>query len=328
MASCYIVARDTKNGRSYHVKYRRGGEAFPVEHGGAFPTRKAAELRKGKVLEWLAAGLNPQTQIRRLSRTDQTMGQLADAWLEGRVDIDASTRGIYRVHVGRVRDYFGDWEPEAVTQQDVAAFVASLSLAAGTVRQAVGVLRMILDTADLPANPARSKLVRLPRNERRTLEPPDAPHVLAMLRHAHSAHRACLVLLEQTGLRVSEALSLSPGDVDVSRVRVRAETTKTDRPRWVPCPEWLTDTLTLPLGGSRQAVYNAVRNGCAEANVQHFRTHDLRHRRASLWHQQGVPAVELARRLGHARPSMSLDVYSHVMPLEEMAAQDLVLLLT
>jgi len=34
----------------------------------------------------------------------------------------------------------------------------------------------------------------------------------------------------------------------------------------------------------------------------------------SLWHQSGVPARELAERAGHARASMSLDVYGHVTP--------------
>ena len=35
----------------------------------------------------------------------------------------------------------------------------------------------------------------------------------------------------------------------------------------------------------------------------------------------GVPARELAERAGHARPSMSLDVYSHVMPPDELASE-------
>jgi integrase len=132
--------------------------------------------------------------------------------------------------------------------------------------------------------------------------------------------------MEQCALRISETLSLRPDDVDPSgeRLRVRAEEAKTGRSRWVPCAGWLLERLELPLPGSRQAVYCAVRDGCIDAGVHHFRPHDLRHRRASLWHQQGVPAVELARRLGHSRPSISLDVYSHVMPLDEIAAADLV----
>ena len=46
--------------------------------------------------------------------------------------------------------------------------------------------------------------------------------------------------------------------------------------------------------------------------------HDLRRRRLTIWHQSGVPARELAERAGHARPSMSLDMYSHVMPPDEI----------
>jgi integrase len=46
----------------------------------------------------------------------------------------------------------------------------------------------------------------------------------------------------------------------------------------------------------------------------------LRHRRITIW-LSGVPARELAERAGHARPSMSLDVYSHVMPPDEAASE-------
>ena len=35
------------------------------------------------------------------------------------------------------------------------------------------------------------------------------------------------------------------------------------------------------------------------------------------------PARELAERAGHARASMSLDVYSHVMPPDEVASERL-----
>ncbi len=58
---------------------------------------------------------------------------------------------------------------------------------------------------------------------------------------------------------------------------------------------------------------NAMARACRAAGVRHFHPHDLRHRRLSLWHHQGTPARELAARAGHARASMSLDVYSHVL---------------
>jgi integrase len=60
---------------------------------------------------------------------------------------------------------------------------------------------------------------------------------------------------------------------------------------------------------------------CQNAKVPHYHPHDLRHRRITIWHQSGVPARELAERAGHARPSMSLDIYSHVMPADEVPAE-------
>lgn len=53
----------------------------------------------------------------------------------------------------------------------------------------------------------------------------------------------------------------------------------------------------------------------------------VRHRRGSLWHAKGMPARELAERLGHKKASMSLDVYTHVMPPEEADPETLEMLL-
>jgi integrase len=52
---------------------------------------------------------------------------------------------------------------------------------------------------------------------------------------------------------------------------------------------------------------------CRAAGVPRFGLHDLRHRRLSLWHHEGVPGADAARRAGHSRPSITLDVYSHVL---------------
>lgn len=62
----------------------------------------------------------------------------------------------------------------------------------------------------------------------------------------------------------------------------------------------------------------AMALACKLAEIPRFSPHDLRDRRLSLWHGHEVPAKELAERVGHARASMSLDVYSHVMPLDEL----------
>ena len=73
-------------------------------------------------------------------------------------------------------------------------------------------------------------------------------------------------------------------------------------------------------GITEASAYQAMTRACKNAKVPHYHPHDLRHRRITIWHQSGVPARELAERAGHARPSMSLDVYSHVMPPDEIAS--------
>ena len=36
MASASITVRTTKSGKRYVVRYRLGGRAYPIQHGGAF----------------------------------------------------------------------------------------------------------------------------------------------------------------------------------------------------------------------------------------------------------------------------------------------------
>ncbi len=70
-------------------------------------------------------------------------------------------------------------------------------------------------------------------------------------------------------------------------------------------------------GTMRDAIGRASR----AAGVPLYSPHDLRHRRGSLWHAGGMPARELAERMGHTKASMSLDVYTHVMPPDEVGAE-------
>jgi integrase len=97
-------------------------------------------------------------------------------------------------------------------------------------------------------------------------------------------------------------------------------------------PEWAMDAIeaTCPLEDrtperrvfqavTEASAYQTMTRACQTAGVPHYHPHDLRHRRITIWHQSGVPARELAERAGHSRPSMSLDVYSHVMPADEIA---------
>jgi integrase len=60
-------------------------------------------------------------------------------------------------------------------------------------------------------------------------------------------------------------------------------------------------------------VEKAFRDMVGDAGLQRLRLHDLRHLAASLMVGQGASVRAVAEVLGHRRPSITLDVYSHVL---------------
>lgn len=53
-----------------------------------------------------------------------------------------------------------------------------------------------------------------------------------------------------------------------------------------------------------------------------IRLHDLRHTGASLLIAAGEDIVTVSHRLGHAKPSTTMDIYSHALPLKDKEASD------
>ena len=173
---------------------------------------------------------------------------------------------------------------------------------------------------------ARDRSVRLPRVDIEEPRPPTRAEVDAIVAHVPPRWRLALRLLEATGMRISELSSLTWGDVDVASSRFRVSRTRTKTAagqRWVQVPDCLMVDVcdTLPPddrmpgravfpGVTSDGAKNAMARACTAAGIAHFHPHDLRHRRLSLWHRQGVPARDLA---AHSRASISLDVYSHVL---------------
>jgi integrase len=205
-----------------------------------------------------------------------------------------------------------------------------------TVAQYLDVFKVLLDFAGVEPNPARDPRVKLPRRVTEEADPPSDEHFLAIVEALLPRWRLFFVTIEQGELRIGEAVALRWGDVDVAGLRLRLPrtATKTNSSRWVQLPAWLMRLLedTCPAedrvperkvfqGFNYSAARQAMGRACRDAKIPHYTPHDLRHRRLTLWHQPGVPARELAERAGHSRPSMSLDVYTHVMPVAEVAEE-------
>src|SRR5439155_24944274 len=94
MSGIWIRTKQTRSGPRYTPLYRRGGRAWPVEHGGTFKRRKDAEVRTAIIAGELAAGRDPADLLGQLAEPSQrrTLRQWADAYQASRVDLAAASR--------------------------------------------------------------------------------------------------------------------------------------------------------------------------------------------------------------------------------------------
>jgi integrase len=331
MATLSVV----KRGKSFHLKYRLGGRGWPLEHGGAFKTKAQAIERRNLVAGEIAQGRNPKVLLDAMRHPAEpvkreTVAEIAERYLQSRRDVSTKTAASHKGHVKRINAVLGERDPQSLSVADCDSLVAALAedMKPGSVKLYYSTFKQLLDFAEVEPNPARSRSVRLPSVVHEEANPPTAKQFLAILDNVPERWRLPMIVMEQTAMRVGEAASLTWGDVDVaeSKFRLRGSNTKTRKSRMVQVPEWLMDEIaaTCPLedrtaerkvflGFTGNSAKNAMTRACKVAEIPHFHPHDLRHRRGSLWHGQGVVARELANRLGHSKASMSLDVYSHVL---------------
>jgi integrase len=194
----------------------------------------------------------------------------------------------------------------------------------------------VFDFAEVEPNPARHRSIKLPPVTETDLVLPSGDDVVVIASSLPRKYRLPLMLLEQTAMRVGEVASLErDDDARWLRFRTKASHRKgrrgSRRPRFVPVPDWLMEIVatSLPLHGrlfpdvSPDGLRSAMAAACKRKGLIHCTPHRLRHRRISLWHFQGIPARELAERAGHSRPSISLDVYSHVIAVDEVEPEAL-----
>jgi integrase len=214
-----------------------------------------------------------------------------------------------------------------------------------TVHKAFGVLRQVLGAAvddhRIPRNPCTD--VKLPNTKHADRGYLTHEHVAA-LADAVDCYPEVIRFLAYTGLRWGEMAALRVQDFDMLRRRVNISRsvsesgklvwgdTKTHKPRSVPFPASLADELSaLMVGKSRDDLVFANTRGNvlrgSNFRTRHFgpavakcqkddetfptiTPHDLRHTAASLAISAGANVKAVQRMLGHAKASMTLDVYA------------------
>jgi integrase len=331
VASAFIVTRRLPSGgRRYEVRFRLGGRETTPRYAGRFKSRRLAEERARWVAGELAARRVPDLRSLEAMPT-RTLAAVAERYADSRVDFSDNSRMNLASHLKRILPAFGARDPSSITWPEVQDWVAAQDIAPASLVRYMATLRLVLDYAGVDPNPARDKRVRLPRVERPEPQPPTRAEFEAMLAEVVPVRwRLPLRVIEATGLRVGEIQSLRWADVDLAGCRLRVSRTRTKGgtagQHWAQVPAPLMaeiDAICPPddrtagrivfTGAAKNTLANAMGRACRVAGIAHYSPHDLRHRRLSLWHAQGVPARELAARAGHSRASMSLDVYSHVL---------------
>jgi integrase len=215
-----------------------------------------------------------------------------------------------------------------------------------TVRRAKGTLAAVFAYAIrermLTRNPMSE--VRMPSGTARpsegieTFTAQEFARTLELQHQLHPGLAAVTEFLSLTGLRWSELRALRVGDVQHERlplIRVsRAHSegyeekgTKTGHIRLVPLTHRAGEIAAARAIGLNSEDYlftsatgRQLRSGpfrCAVAwstTTPRGRTiHDLRHYAASAWLRAGIPINQVAKWLGHASPSYTLETYAHVL---------------
>jgi integrase len=329
--SVYVERRKTGRGSSYRVRYRLGGRESGLLYGGSFRIKGDADARARWISGEIAAMRVPDLPA--LAEEPPAVVALRVAalrWRESRIDVAPATRETLRKSIAHAVTTFGDRDPATLTSQEIATWVGELAerLAPGTVEKALGALRQLLDHVGVEPNPARDRRVRLPRQRREEIEPPTAAEVEAILSVVARRYRLPLVVLEATAMRVGELERLRWGDVDVAggRWRVARQHEKAGRGRWINVPPDVfaaVDALVPREDRDLEAaIFNGVEQGalrremarsCKAAGIPLYSPHDLRHRRISLWHHQGISWAQIGAWAGQASKLVTADTYTHVL---------------
>lgn len=172
----------------------------------------------------------------------------------------------------------------------------------------------------------------------------------ALLADQEYVYAAAYSFLFLTGCRVGEMLALTKGDfnfedntvaINKTYIRIKSKDVitapKTEKSnRVITMPSSLAEIIKEYLNGlgqisAKQRIFDCISNAslwttlrryAEKENLPSVRVHDLRHSHASLLIEQGVSVIDIANRLGHAKPTTTINIYSHAYPNKQKEIAD------
>ncbi|MFC1905182.1 tyrosine-type recombinase/integrase [Chloroflexota bacterium] len=170
-------------------------------------------------------------------------------------------------------------------------------------------------------------------------QPPSTEDVMKVLngkilrKRDADKYRLLILLLLTTGLRITEAVGIRKGNVNMESLEARV-IGKGDKPRVVPLlsatakalqnyiAEYPSDSPYL-FPGKTKTGYASIHNvektfkrACKRAGIKPFTPHQLRHAFATEMLKAGAKLEIVSRILGHAGVGVTADVYRHVQTQE------------
>lgn len=166
---------------------------------------------------------------------------------------------------------------------------------------------------------------------------------------SHPMYKTLFYILFYAGLRIGEALALTPADIDLEKRLIYVSKTyyrgkgkhqiltpkSINSKRVVSIPDFLAQIVKTYISGlyglrdtdylfyvAETNVRQAMLKACKESGVEYIRVHGLRHSHVSLLINMGVPAMLIAERIGDT-VKMVNETYGHLYPTrhEEVAKQ-------
>lgn len=313
------------------TKRRSARRSTGVRDDGTAKTKRTAEIIGRDIEQSLAAGKN------RVARPT-TVQQAIDALIE---QMETASRAQPTIDIvieksAHLFAFFGATTPiETVTDQQMADYakarkrapvyvngapdgrtIPGRTVSALTIERELRTLRQAAKAVGSKP-PAMPDLGITYKPRERFLDHAETLRLLASVVPSRKDH---VVMYRLTGVRASELYRITPADVDLERNEVRVRGTKTKgADRVIPMANEVREILErrrhrVPMfePWSEGSCTRDLKLAAARAGIEPLSLNDLRRSFATELAAKGVPALHLARLLGHGSTRMVERVYARV----------------
>jgi integrase len=212
-------------------------------------------------------------------------------------------------HFKLFRDFIGDVFVGQVTRAQVQQFMNDLAAdlqsrkkdlwtANACIRELKALFNYAIDTYELNIRNPVKGIRHFPVNSVAKYIPTDI-EIAAVRQFIAGEQKLLFDFVEETGCRIMEAIRLTWEDVDGQFVTLYTRKAKNQNltSRKIPTPDCLKAVSRT--NGKVFTGYHAYPR-FLETLTQRFSWHSLRHRRASIWANEGMTLLEIMHRLGHS----------------------------